>query len=165
MVKDYEAYRKELSAGEGDIPSRKELGSQIGPQIDERIFFPKQVHVRGRTIRWFVPDQFLAGPAQAHWGYVVVVTGANLLQSFDLSASVGLASDSRSNLGVIPVSPGKWKDRFGGGRDDAPLQPPIVDIRVPEGKKQESVLSDFNSLQNRPAKLPAVVPAAPPAQP
>ena len=89
-----------------------------------------------------------------------MVTGASLTESFDLSASVGLADETRANLGVIPVSPGRWKDRFGGGRDAAPLQPPIIDIIVPEGEKQEALLSDFDSRRGRPAVVPAVVPAA-----
>jgi hypothetical protein len=61
---------------------------------------------------------------------------------------------------VLPISPGTWMGRFGGGRDDEQLQPPLVDIIVPAGgRTQESVLGDFSSGDNRPAVLPAVVPS------
>ncbi|MCG8456042.1 MAG: hypothetical protein MI919_07155 [Holophagales bacterium] len=173
MVRGYEKYRREEAAAEADrkeaetgeptlsepVPSRRTLSRQIGPQIDERVFFPKLVRVKGRTVSWFVPERFLRGAARADWGYAVVVTGANLVQSFDLSASAGLADETRSDLGVVPVSPGNWKDRFGGGRDEANLQPPIVDLLVPAGAKQESVLGNFDSRRDRPAVLPMVVPA------
>ena len=174
MVKGYEQYQRDLAAQEADrleeetgervisepVPSRKQLSAQIGPQIDERVFFPKLVRVRGQKVRFFVPDRFLRGPAKAEWGYTVAVTGASLGQSFDLSASIGLADETRTNLGAIPVSPGRWKDRFGGGRDDAALQPPIIDMILPEGQKQESVLSNFDSRRDRPAVVPAIIPAA-----
>ncbi len=35
----------------------------------------------------------------------------------------------------------------------------IVDIIVPPGTSQESVLKDYNVLEGRPAQLPGVVPA------
>ncbi|MEM8993553.1 MAG: glucodextranase DOMON-like domain-containing protein [Acidobacteriota bacterium] len=173
MVKGYEQHQRDLAAAEADrreaetgelalsepVPSRKQLSAQIGPQIDERIFFPKLVRVRGQEVRFFVPDRFLRGPAKADWGYTVTVTGASLGQSFDFSATIGLADETRTNLGAIPVSPGRWKDRFGGGRDDSALQPPIVDMLLPEGEKQESVLSNFDSRRERPAVVRAVVPA------
>ena len=48
---------------------------------------------------------------------------------------------------------------LGGGRDDASLQPPMIDILVPEGQSQEEILRDFDSARDRPVELPAVVPA------
>ena len=36
---------------------------------------------------------------------------------------------------ILPVSPGRWHDRFGGGRENAAIQPPLVDIIVPKGRR------------------------------
>jgi hypothetical protein len=60
---------------------------------------------------------------------------------------------------IIPVSPGNWQDRFGGGRENAPNQPPLIDIIVPKGKKQETILSDFSGREKRPVVIQGVVPA------
>ena len=138
---------------------RGRVRKQVPPNLDERVYFPTRIRVRGRTISFSVPDSFLGGPAQASWGYAVAVSGADLMQSLDLTARAGLARASRDTLMVLEVRSGTWKDFFGGGRDDAPLQPPLIDILVPEGESQEEILRDFDSAGGRPVTLPAVVPA------
>jgi hypothetical protein len=62
-------------------------------------------------------------------------------------------------LMILPISPGRWQDRFGGGREDAEIQPPLVDVIVPKGKKQETILADFSAREKRPVVIPGVVPA------
>ena len=63
-------------------------------------------------------------------------------------------------LMILPVSPGRWQDRFGGGRENADIQPPLVDILVPKGgRTQEEVLSDYDPRARRPVKITGVVPA------
>ena len=90
---------------------------------------------------------------------LVVVSGADLIQSFDVAASYGLSESRSDRLAILPVSPGTWQDRFGGGRELEALQPPLVDILVPPGESQERLLSDFDSRSNRPVRLKGVVPA------
>ena len=63
------------------------------------------------------------------------------------------------SLMILPVSPGKWSDRFGGGRENAEIQPPLLDIVVPEGRKQETILGEFNQRRKEPVVLLGVVPA------
>jgi alpha-amylase len=137
---------------------------QLRGQVDDadvlrRVHVADQFKVSGNTLRVTVPQQVLGGPAQATWAYVVVVTAADLLNTTDLGASVGMSEKVRGNLGALPISPGEWRERLGGGRKDEPLQPPIVDLLVPPGGKQEWVLADFSSRDRRPAELPGVVPA------
>ncbi len=144
------------------LPTRAELRREIGPQVDQRVFFPNQVRSRGRVVRFFVPSSFLGGQASADWSYVVVVSGADLVQSFDLTAAVGLADETAHSLMIVPISPGRWKDRFGGGRDGERIQPPLVDIVVPAGSSQESLLRNFSTADDLPARLPGVVPASQP---
>lgn len=137
-----------------------ELRTQIPDDVDSRIFFPTQIRVRGNKVSFFVPDSVLGGPAKDTWSYVVAVSGANVLQTFDLGRVLGRSSEKEETLMILPVSPGKWTDRFGGGREAAPNQPPIVDVIVPKNERsQESYLQDFDSRSKRNAVLPGVVPA------
>ncbi len=126
--------------------------------MDQRIFFPTEIRVRGQKISFFVPGIFLGGPAKDTWSYVVAISGADLLQSFDLARVLGRPTGGRT-LMILPVSPGRWADRFGGGRDGATNQPPLIDIIVPKGQTQEKLMSDFDSRAKRPVVLPGVVPA------
>jgi hypothetical protein len=135
------------------------LKKQIPVDIDERIFFPTQIHVRGQKISFFVPGIVLGGPAKPTWAYVVATSGADLLQSFDLARKLG-RDPSDKTLMILPVSPGRWQDRFGGGRENADIQPPLIDLIVAKGgRTQEQVLADFDARAKRPVKLTGVVPA------
>jgi hypothetical protein len=134
------------------------LKRQIPVDIESRIYFPTQIRVLGQKISFFVPALFLGGPAKATWAYVAATSGTDLLQSYDPSRSLLSRQDGKS-LMILPVSPGRWQDRFGGGHENAAIQPPLVDIIVPKGKKQEAILSDFSQSQKRPAVVPGVVPA------
>ncbi|MCB1056949.1 MAG: hypothetical protein KDD11_15725 [Acidobacteria bacterium] len=144
---------------EDNRAAERERAQAVRTSLAENVFFPTQVRVRGREISFFVPAEFLGGVADPSWGYVVAVTGADLISSFDLVAKAGFAPGIAENLMVVPVGPGTWRDRFGGGREDSALQPPLVDILVPPGVSQERVLGDFSSAADRPVVLPGVVPA------
>lgn len=136
------------------------LKTQIPGDVDDRIFFPNLIRVRGNVISFFVPNSFLGGPAKSTWSYVVAVSGANLLQAFDLNRSMGRTTDKEDSLMILPISPGVWHDRFGGGRERAANQPPLVDVIVPkDGRSQESIFQDFDARAKRPVILPGVVPA------
>ena len=65
------------------------LRKQIPADVDERIFFPTQIHVRGQKISFFVPGIFLGGPAKPTWAYVVATSGADLVQSLDIAHMLG----------------------------------------------------------------------------
>jgi hypothetical protein len=133
------------------------MRAEIPANVDERIFFPNKIKVRGNKISFFVPGSFLNGPAKDTWSYVVAVSGANVLQSFDLARALG-RGDKDEALMILPISPGSWTDRFGGGRENAAIQPPLVDIVVPEGRKQETLLTEFNQRRKEPVVLLGVVP-------
>jgi hypothetical protein len=76
-------------------------------------------------------------------------------------ASQSISAPSRSSKTSICTStPGRRRENFGGGRQDDPLQPPLVDVIVPVGTAQETVLKDYEIQAKRPVQLQAVVPAA-----
>jgi hypothetical protein len=157
MMKSLKA---ELKSGDPrfDDEQYREMRAMVPGEVEQRIFFPTRVRTRGRTVTFFVPDEFLGGPADPAWGYVVLVTGADLAVSFDLGTHLG-SEEVMDRMMVLPLAHGTWTDRFGGGREDDPLQPPIVDVLVPKGVEQERVLDDYDPVAGRPVALPGVVPA------
>jgi hypothetical protein len=134
------------------------IETTLPADVDRTVCFPSKIRVRKRKISFEVPNTFLNDTIKPTWSYVIVVTGADLFQSLEVGAKIGLSQSVSDNLMVLPVSPGTWEDRFGGGRSNEPLQPPVVDLVVPPGQKQEWLLSSFNSRANKPAVLPGVVP-------
>jgi hypothetical protein len=68
-----------------------------------------------------------------------------------------LSEDADAALRIPPVTSGRPRDRFG-GRERAPLQPPLVDLLVPAGTIQEQVLQSYDVASGLPAELPGVVP-------
>lgn len=145
---------------ESDLKSEEieALKKQIPVDIEARIFFPTQIQVRGQKISFFVPALFLGGAAKPTWAYTVATSGADLLVSFDVNRVLGRQASMKS-LMILPISPSRWQDRFGGGRENADIQPPLVDLIVPKGKKQETILADFDARAKRPVVIPGVVPA------
>lgn len=135
------------------------LKKQIPLDIESRIFFPTQIRVLGQKISFFVPALFLGGIAKPTWAYVVASSGCDLLQQYDPSRAILSRKEELKSLMIMPVSPGNWQDRFGGGRENAPNQPPLMDVIVPKGKSQEKILSDFSGREKRPVVIPGVVPA------
>lgn len=147
--------------GREDPDEVAKLQAELLRDVESHILFPTQVNVVGPYVRFVVPSPFLGGVARADLSYVIAVSAADLEQKFDLPATLGLTEGAAPSLMILPVAPGTWRDRFGGGRDDDWLQPPLVDIIVPEGADQKKILRDYDLRANRPVRLPGVVPAAP----
>lgn len=144
--------------GRVDPEQAERLRLALPDDVERHVFFPTRIRVVGRALRFFVPDSFLGEPAKSTWSYVVVVTGADVEQRFDLSDQVGMAREG-DNLFVLPIAPGGREDRFGGAQEDDPLQPPIIDLIVPAGFDQQRILRDYDLRSGRPVQLPGVVPA------
>jgi hypothetical protein len=153
-------FKKELKAEKGKVEPAEvaKAKASIDKELDDQVFFPTRIHVTGPTITFFVPSSFLGGPAKKEWGYVVVVTGAQIDKRADVGGLVGVTAPDPDNLMVFPVGNGPSSDHFGTDRED-PLQTPIVDLVVPPGKTQEEILKDDDPKAGRPPRLPAVIPA------
>jgi hypothetical protein len=132
----------------------------IPAEVERHVYFPHQVKVVGRRIEMFVPDEFLGGKASADWGYVVMVTAADLQQSVDLAGRVGLTDEQEERLLIQPLAVGRPREAVGGGREGHTLQPAIFDLLAPAGKTQEDLLRDYDQRQERRAQVPGVVPSA-----
>jgi hypothetical protein len=149
--------RQELDRGELPPEDTARLKESIPTDVARHIFFPNKIRVRGSKIIFSVPQEFLGGPAQASWSYVIFSSGAQIDQRFDFSADVNFAR--QQSLFILPVAPGGAQERFGGARDDDYQQPPILDLIVAPGTSQKQVLSNYDPYRKRPVVLPGVVPA------
>jgi hypothetical protein len=135
------------------------LRREIGHEVETRTFFPDTVAVAGSKVRFFVPEAFLGGPARPEWGYVVVVTGADIDTRFDIPSgeTIGWRGD---NLMVMERSISPSTGKFGGGREgEGDFQSRVVDYVAPPGASQESLLSGYDIVAGTLAVVPAVVPA------
>lgn len=140
--------------------SREELRREkerIDAEVARLFFFPRQVRVRGHEIEFFVPDAFLGGKARSDWSYVVAVSGAELERRVHIPFLRSVTLDPNTGM-ILPVHSVPTERAFG-GRDDDGLQPPLVDILTPSGVSQRTVLSDYDAVEGRPARLPGVMPA------
>jgi hypothetical protein len=148
---------KEIEAEAGRV-TKEDLEAareDIDREISESFFFPSQISVRGREIRFFVPDSFLGGPARKEWGYSVLVTGCEVEQ---LSKVVDL-TPGQFSLMVIPAARGRHRDRFGIVNDSDPNQAPVIDLLAPSVADQKRILSDYDTRVGRLAAVAAVSPA------
>ena len=153
MIASY-AWKEAKARGENlDPVKKKQILTDLNRDIDKLIFFPTRVRVLGSKIGFLVPISFLGGWAKPEWSYVVAVSGADVLQKIDLGDLFNVGEEGPDSLFILGIAPGStWSDRFGGGDEDNRNQPPLVDIVVPTGRKQEDVLKD------KPVRLPGVVP-------
>ena len=153
MIAGY-AWKDAKARGEKvDTIKKKQMLTDLNRDIDKLIFFPARARVLGSKIGFLVPLSFLGGWAKPEWSYVVAVSGADVSEKIDIGGLLNVTADVPDSLYILGVAPGStWSDRFGGGDEDNPNQPPLIDIVVPPGKKQEDVLKE------KPVRLPGVVP-------
>lgn len=189
LIKPEFAWERMICLTPRPIQARALLGKQLRKMLEEKLakekgrvdpedksgitsdaynlqasyFFPERIRVSSRKISFFVPTSFLGGEAQPGWGYVVLTTAAIVEDRLNFGNFMG--SDFPATLMNLPVKEGGWSDRLGTSRDDATLVPPIMDMLLPEGMKQEDVLHDFDLNTKREVSLPGVTagPASAPA--
>ncbi len=152
--------KDELRAKDGSLTRDQAdlIQTTLPGDLESHIFFPNRIKAAGRTIKFFVPEGFLGGVASPDWAYVVVVTGCDIDQRFDLGDKLPTRGGT-DNLFILPVAAGGSEDKLGGGQEDDELQPPIMDLVVPAGFTQEKILRDYDLGKGRPVRLPGVVPA------
>jgi hypothetical protein len=157
----FDAARERLRQAAPHLTNATEdsLRQAVAADMKKRVLFPTRVRVSGSTIRFLVPGSFLDGPARPAWGYVVAVSGADVVQRLDLGATVGLKKKPLPSLMILPVKTGRSREAFGGGREDDALEPALIDILAPPGVTQEALLRDYDLRTGRPVRLPAIVPA------
>jgi hypothetical protein len=154
VVRD-ERRREQAEGNKGIVSDEQRRELQGG--VDEFVWFPTDVRVRGNSISFYVPPSFLGTP-QSNWSYVVAVTGADVVQRLDQQNRLLRRDDPGEALMILPVAPGRPADRFGGALENDNFLPPLVDIIVAPGEDQKQVLSNYDADAERPAVLSGVRP-------
>lgn len=154
----------QMEVARGEAPTRderrarsRELRDDLRASVDESTYFPTDIRVAANRVEFFVPASFMP-PASENWSYVVVVSGADIIERFDTSASFTNLRDRKYALMILPVRSGRPLWIFGTDREQtADWLPPVIDIIVPPGADQKTILSDFDK-DNFPV-LSGVVPS------
>ena len=143
--------------GRVDPEDETEIKGKVKQEMIGGYFFPTRVRVVGRKISFFVPTSFLGGKADPSWNYVVAVTAAPIEQKMDLGVLIGKEQKEETPLLNYLILPGRPVDNLGTTlRDKEDLQPPILDIIVPDGQKQTEILRSYDPKTGKPASLPGV---------
>lgn len=152
--------KKEAKQREGRVTTEdeKRIAAGVTRDLASDVFFPSLVWVTGNHVRFFVPASFLGGVAKDTWAYVVADSFADLQERVDVTSVLG-GNAKVPALMIVPVQPGRGPDFVGGGHEDDNLEPPLIDIIVPPGTKQENVLKDYDLRSDRLVRLQGVVPA------
>ncbi len=136
---------------------RKELKDELRVNVDEFVFFPERINASGSKIDFFVPASFLGGAASDKWSYVVVVSGADMIERFDQGQKF-VGPDLANSLMILPVRNGRPRYMFGTDRErKLEFMPPVVDLLLPAGVDQKEILSHFGP-DTMPI-VPGIVPA------
>jgi hypothetical protein len=150
--------KMEASQGRIDPEDTPNIFADASMDLERSYYFPERVRVAGRKVTFMVPLSFLGGTAKPEWSYVVLLTVAKI----DDPISFGNFGGARVpfTLMNLPVGEGSWSDRLGTSRKGAAaLLPPILDMFVPEGMKQEEVLRNFNVNTKQMVVLPGILPS------
>jgi hypothetical protein len=143
--------------GRVDPEDEVEIKGKVRQAMTNNYFFPTRIRVTGKRINFFVPVSFLGGPPKPEWNYVVAVTVAPIEQKMDFSSWFGKNQTVEMPLMNYIVLPGRPPDNLGTTRREREdLQPPILDIIVPEGQKQSEILRSYDPKSGKPALLPGV---------
>jgi len=135
--------------------TREALGAS-----SDRVFFPDRVETRGRTIIARVPTSALGGAPRPEWGWAVVVSGARWDRSYDLQGRLsGRHEPDAFTMPVLAV-PERWAF---GGAPAGDAYPRVLDVLLPAGADQATVLGAFDASTKRFAAVPFVYGVPPPA--
>ncbi|MEJ2602073.1 MAG: glucodextranase DOMON-like domain-containing protein [Gammaproteobacteria bacterium] len=150
---------QELRAEQGRVTGddRERIAAAVEQTLTERYFMPNRVRVRRRVIRFFVPEEFLGGPASRDWAYTVLITGAEVEQTTRLATA-----PENFLLMNLPVERGLNFRNFGLRGDADADQPPVVDYVMPRAGWQRIRLSDYNVARGLYASVVGTVPSGRP---
>jgi C-terminal binding-module, SLH-like, of glucodextranase len=123
-------------------PDRTKAGTKSS--VDQAMFFPTRILVRGRSISFFVPAGFFAGSDGTDWAVTALVTGAMTTIPADLTLFPSIKTPlERLQLGVMQPVAGHPKDTFG---YSGAMPSPVVDMLGPSAEQQVRQLAAKDDL-------------------
>ena len=118
--------------------------TEIEAGVDQSMFFPTRIRVRGNSIAFFVPAAFFSGTDGTDWAVTALVTGAVTTIPADLTIFHSTMKPlDRLQLGVMQPAPGRQKDIFG---YSGAMPSPVVDMLSPSTEQQVRQLAVMNDL-------------------
>ena len=113
---------------------------EVEASIDQTIFFPTQVRVRGRTVAFLVPERFFGGSDGTDWAITAFVTASHRSSELKLSLlPSGKAPLEETDLGVMQPQIGRPREAVGYGTGPKPS--PIFDLLSRSTEQQSALLS------------------------
>lgn len=114
--------------------------ADLEASIDQAIYLPTRTKVRGKTVAFFVPQEFFGGGDGSDWAMTVLVTGAKSYTSVGGMMSSNKMPLEDLDLGVLQSTPARSPTFFGySGRVQAP---PVVDVLLPTAQQQAALLAN-----------------------
>jgi hypothetical protein len=118
--------------------------AEVEASVDQSVFFPTRIKVRGKTIAFFVPSGFFSGSDGSSWAATALVTGAITAVPADFSLSGSTKKPLGTlQLGVMQPALGHPQDTFG---YSGSLPSPVVDMLTPAAELQAKQLAAKEGL-------------------
>jgi hypothetical protein len=131
-----------LDALSEQFPGRPKTETEA--TVDQLLFFPTRIRVRGKLIAFFVPADFFAGSDGTDWAATALVTGAITNISSDLSFFHSAKKQlDRLQLGVMQPAAGHHGNTFG---YSGAIPSPVVDLLSSSAEQQARQLAAMNNL-------------------
>ncbi len=149
--------------------------AETAASVDQSMYFPTRIRVRGKTIAFFVPADFFSGSDGTDWAVTTLVTGAmtNIPVGLSFFSSAKTPLEQLA-LGVMQPETGRPTDTFG---YSGAAPGPVVDLLAPTVEQQTRQLAAGNGItgiawgahaandDNGPAAVTAPMPEQRPAAP
>lgn len=138
-----ELMREQLLGAMADqYPDRTKAETEAS--VDQAMYFPTRIQVRGRSISFFVPAEFFVGSDGTDWAVTALVTGAMTTIPADLSLFPSTKTPlERLQLGVMQPVAGLPQDTFG---FRGAMPSPVVDMLSPTAAQQGRQLAAKDNL-------------------
>lgn len=134
--------RQLLDALTEQFPDRSNAETEAS--VDQEMFFPTRIRVRGKSIAFFVPAGFFPGSDATDWAVTALITGAITTIPADMSLFSSTKKPlERIQLGVMQPAPGHPKDTFG---YSGAMPSPVVDMLGSSAEQQVLQLTAKNGL-------------------
>lgn len=134
--------RQLLDALTEQFPDRSNAETEAS--VDQEMFFPTRIRVRGKSIAFFVPAGFFPGSDATDWAVTALITGAITTIPADMSLFPSTKKPlERIQLGVMQPVPGYSKDTFG---YSGAIPSPVVDMLGSSAEQQVRQLAAKNGL-------------------
>lgn len=143
-------------------PARALVTEAFGAAVASHVLFVQPVESAGRTLIARVPLTSLGGRPSKSWGYSVQLSGASWERNFYAARHV--LGSAEVNVFTMDVTTVPDQYVFGGAPEGS-AHPRVIDVILPAGMEQKTVLGSFDEKTGTLARIPFVYPEPPPAAP